>query len=132
MQSDSVKGTYEQWKIFSPKYSEQNPEVADFFNHHFTAYQNGNKFMNNVVVNIKFPLSTLNGAATAQGFNASEQLVEASGNIVTKTDPGFADYSGGDFTLKEDSEVYSKNKDFPKIDFKNIGLLKDEAVGVVK
>lgn len=132
VQSDSVKGTYEQWKIFSPKYSEQNPEVADFFNHHFTAYQNGNKFMNNVVVNIKFPLSTLNGAATAQGFNASEQLVEASGNIVTKTDPGFADYSGGDFTLKEDSEVYSKNKDFPKIDFKNIGLLKDEAVGVVK
>ncbi len=132
VQSDSVKGTYEQWQKYSPKYSEQNPEVADFFKHHFGAYQNGNKFKNNLVVNIKFPLGTANGAPAAQGFFAAEQLVEAEGNIVTKSDPGFADYSKGDFTLKDDSEVYSKNKDFPKIDFKNIGLLKDEAVGVVK
>ncbi len=88
--------------------------------------------MNNLVVNIKFPLSTLNGNPTAQGFNANEQLVEASGNIVTKTDPGFVNYNGKDFTLKEDSEVYSKNKDFPKIDFNNIGLLKEETVGVKK
>lgn len=132
LESDSVKSIYENWKIYSPKYSEQNPEVATFFDHHFTAYQNGNKFMGNVVVNIKFPLSTLNGTPTAQGFNASDQLVEASDNIVTTSDPGFADYNGKDFTLKENSEVYSKNKDFPKIDFKNIGLLKDQTVGVEK
>lgn len=132
VQSDSVKGIYEQWQKYSPKYSEQNPEVADFFKHHFGAYANGNQFKNNLVVNIKFPLSTLNGNPAAQGFNAAEQLVEAEGNIVTKSDPGFANYSGGDFTLKEDSEVYGKNKDFPKIDFNNIGLLKDETVGIKK
>lgn len=132
VQSDSVKGIYAQWQQYSPKYSEKNPEVLDFFKNHFGAYKNGNKFMNNLVVNIKFPLSTLNGNPTAQGFNASEQLVEASGNIVAKSDPGFADYNGKDFTLKDDSEVYSKNKDFPKIDFNNMGLIKGETVGVEK
>lgn len=132
IQSDSVKGTYAQWQKYSPVYSQKNPEVMDFFKNHFGAYKNGNKFMNNLVVNIKFPLSTLNGNPTADGFNANEQLVEASGNIVTKSDPGFVNYNGKDFTLKDDSEVYSKNKDFPKIDFNNIGLLKEETVGVKK
>ena len=132
VQSDSVKGIYAQWQIYSPKYSESNPEVADFFKHHFAAYENANKFNNNLIVNIKFPLSTLNGNPASQGFFANDRLVEAAGNIITKSDPGFVNYSGGDFTIKEDSSVYKENPDLPKIDFENIGLLKDESVGVKK
>ena len=86
----------------------------------------------NLIVNIKFPLSTLNGNPASQGFFANDRLVEAAGNIITKSDPGFVNYSGGDFTIKEDSSVYKENPDLPKIDFENIGLLKDESVGVKK
>ena len=82
------------------------------------------------MVNIKFPISSLNQTQSAQGFNAAEQLVDASGNVVTKSDPGFVNYSGGDFTLKDDSEVYTKIPDFPKLDFKNMGLLNSDAIGV--
>ena len=53
-------------------------------------------------------------------------------HLITKSDPGFVNYSGGDFTIKEDSSVYKENPDLPKIDFENIGLLKDESVGVKK
>ena len=129
LQSDSVKGIYEQWKIFSPKYSEKNPEVAHFFEHHFASYQKNNSFKGNVVVNIAIPISSLNQTQQAQGYNAAEQLVDAENNIVTKSDPGFADYKNKDFTLKDDSEVYKKIPDFPKLDFKNIGLLSGEKVG---
>lgn len=128
--SDSVKPIYEQWQKYSPKYAEKNPEVATFFDHHFAAYEKGNRFKDNVVVNIKFPLGLETGAPAAQGFYASEQLVDATGNLVTKSDPGFVDYGGGNFTLKDDSEVYQKIEGFPKLDFENMGLLNGETVGV--
>lgn len=130
VQSESVKPIYDQWLKYSPKYSEQNPEVSDFFSHHYAAYENGNTFKGNVVVNIKFPLSTLNQTPSDEGFNAASQLVDASDNLVTKSDPGFVNYAGGDFTLKDDSEVYTKIPDFPKIDFNNIGIEDGAAVGV--
>ena len=83
-----------------------------------------------MVVNIGSPISSLNQTQQAQGYNAAEQLVDAADNIVTKSDPGFIDYSKKDFTLKDDSEVYTKIPDFPKLDFKNMGLLDGEPVGV--
>ncbi len=104
--------------------------MATFFDHHYAAYEKGNTFKGNVVVNIKIPLSTLNQTPTDEGFNASPQLVDASDNFVTKTDPGFVDYAGGDFTLKDDSEVYTRIPDFPKLDFNNIGIEDGVTVGV--
>ncbi len=132
LQSATVKPIYEQWQLYSPKYSEQNPEVAHFFEHHFTAYEKGNVFKGNVIVNLKFPLGLANGAANAQGYYAAEQLIDAEDNLVTNKDPGFVNYSGGDFTLKGDSEVYTKIADFPKLDFENIGLISGETVGIQK
>lgn len=132
LESDSVKPIYDQWQIFSPVYSVQNPEVAHFFEHHYQAYEKNNIFKDNVIVNIAFPLGTSNYTVTSQGYMASDQLVDATGNIVTKTDPGFADYNGKDFTLKSDSEVYSQISDFPEIDFENIGTLEDQTVGIIK
>ena len=63
---------------------------------------------------------------------ASDQLVDASGNIVTESDPGFVNYEGKDFTLKPDSEVYSKIENFPELDFENMGTLADTPVGVTQ
>ena len=130
LESESVKAIYEQWKLYSPKYSEQNPEVAHFFDHHFAAYAKNNIFKGNVIVNIKFPLGLANGAAAKDGYYAAEQLVDASDNLVTESDPGFEDYSGGNFKLKKDSDVYSRIDGFPEIDFENMGNLSDVPVGV--
>lgn len=130
IQSESVKPIYDQWQIYCQKYSEKNPEVATFFDHHYLAYQKGNSFKGNVVVNIKFPLSSLNQTQSSEGFNASDQLVDAENNYVTTSDPGFVNYSGGDFTLKPDSEVFNRIPDFPEIDFSNIGIEDGTAVGV--
>lgn len=132
LQSATVKPIYDQWKIYSPKYSEQNPEVAHFFDHHFAAYEKNNIFKGNVIVNIKFPLGLANGAANAQGYYAAEQLMDAENNLVTNKDPGFVNYNGGDFTLNDSSEVYTKIADFPKLDFENMGLVSGEAVGIQK
>lgn len=130
IQSESVKTVYEQWQMFSKKYSEQNPEVATFFDRHYLAAEKSNSFKGNVVVNIKFPLSSLNQTQSSEGFNASDQLVDSADNYVTTSDPGFVDYAGGDFTLKSDSEVFSRIPNFPEIDFNNIGIEDGAAVGV--
>lgn len=130
IQSDTVKPIYDQWLNFSKKYSEQNPEVATFFDNHYLSYQKGNSFKGNVVVNIKFPLSSLNQTQSSNGFNASDQLVDSENNYVTTSDPGFANYAGGDFTLKSDSQVFKKIPDFPEIDFNNIGIEAGMEAGV--
>ncbi len=130
LQSDSVKGIYSEWQKYSPVYSEKNPEILHFFDHHFAAYQKNNSFKGNVIVNINIPISSLNQTQQSQGYNAAEQLVDAENNLVTKSDPGFADYANGDFTLKDDSEVYKKIPDFPKLDFKSMGISEGETVGV--
>ena len=130
--SSTVKPIYDQWLIYSPVYSQKNPEVATFFDHHFQAYEKNNIFKDNVIVNIAFPLGTSNYQTTGQGFMASDQLVDASGNIVTQEDPGFVDYAGENFTLKPDSRVYSEIENFPEIDFENMGTLADTPVGVTQ
>ena len=128
----SVAPIYEQWKIFSPKYSEKYPEVAEFFNHHYSAYAGGNKFLNNLIVNISMPLSMTNGGPNSQGFRASEQLVEASGNFITKTDPGFVSYGEGDFNLQGTSEVFTKIPGFEKLDFSKMGNVPGSVIGTHK
>jgi len=43
---------------------------------------------------------------------------------VTDSDPGFVDMSNDDFTLKEDSVVFTQLPDFKPIPFVKIGLIK--------
>ena len=128
--SDSVKGVYENWLKYNPVYSAKYPEVATYFDRHYASYVGGNKFINNLVVNISVQISAANGGINAQGFRASDQLVEASGNFVTKEDPGFVNYAGGDFNLKDDSAVFTKIPDFERIDFSKIGNIAGETIGV--
>lgn len=46
-------------------------------------------------------------------------------NIITKSDVGFTNASGGDYQLKDSSTVYTTLKDFEKIDMSKIGLKTD-------
>lgn len=127
--NSSVSAIYKDFETFSPKYSEKYPEVADFFKNHWKAKKQSNIFEGNLIASIKMPLSTLNATPNAQGFRADENLVLGKDNYITKKDPGFMDYAGGSFALTDSSEVYGKIADFPKIDFENIGLLRNTAVG---
>lgn len=130
--SNTVKGVYAEWQKYNEVYSAKYPEVATYFNRHYASYVDGNKFNNNLIVNIKVPISTTNGGINSFGFRANEQLVESEGNYITKQDPGFVDYANGNFNLKNSSEVFTKIPGFEKIDFSKIGNIEGETVGVQK
>ena len=96
-------------------YQKAFPELADFWNENY--YNNEtNSFNNNLIVNIKIPLSKINDNAEiavqdtdSQGYRATRGTVSASGNVVTSDDVGFTDYSGGNYELGKTSEYYTTN-----------------------
>ena len=89
-----------------PVYGLHFPELSRMWEEHPQAVQT-NEFYHNVIVNMEFPLSTINGAQEPQGFRGAPELVKASGNLVTRSDPGFADYAGGDFSVRTGSDAYN-------------------------
>jgi hypothetical protein len=68
-----------------------------------------NKTINNLVVNATMG----SGGSTVKD------------NFVTKSDPGFVDMESEDFTLKEDSVVFTELPDFKPIPFGRMGLRSD-------
>ena len=96
-------------------YQRAFPELAGFWEENF--YNNEtNSFNNNLIVNIKIPLSKINDNAEiavqntdSQGYRATRGTVSASGNVVTSDDVGFMDYSGGNYELGKTSEYYTTN-----------------------
>lgn len=91
---------------YLPVYGQRFPELYRMWDEHPQAART-NEFKHNVVVNIAFPMSTINGAQNAEGFRGAPELVEAEGNLVTRTDPGFCDYAGGDFSVQPASAAYN-------------------------
>ena len=53
-------------------------------------------------------------------------------NYVTSSDPGFVDLANGNYTLKEDAEVYSKIPDFMPIPFTRMGTCAQRAEKRIK
>ncbi len=51
-----------------------------------------------------------------------QEFTEIKDNFVTAKDPGFVDAKNGNYQLKENSEVYTKLKNFQPIDMSKIGL----------
>ncbi|MBP3359536.1 MAG: right-handed parallel beta-helix repeat-containing protein [Clostridia bacterium] len=86
-------------------YGKLFPELKDFWTEHPSSSRT-NEFKDNVIVNIAFKLSTINGAQNAEGFRGAPELVEASGNLVTGENPGFADYENGNFSILNGSAAY--------------------------
>ena len=112
----------------NPVFAEKYPELATFKNEYYKSVAT-NEFDNNLVVNIKFPLSQANGTVNPQGTRGASELIKGSTNYLTTADPGFKDYANGDYTLNEDSEVFEKVPDFENIDMSKMG--NNAPVGVV-
>lgn len=105
----------------NPVFGEKYPELATFGKEYYKSVAT-NVFDENVVANIKFKLSNVNGAVNASSTRGATELILGSNNYVTTKDPGFTDYAGGNYTLKTDSEVFKKIPDFENIDMSKIGL----------
>lgn len=102
--------------IFAAKY----PELATFRNEYYKSVAT-NVFDKNLVVNIKFGLSTTNGEVNKSSTRGAAELIKGDNNVVTTKDPGFVNYAAGDYTLKDDSEVFTKIPGFEKIEMSKIG-----------
>lgn len=127
--SDTINGVKvsdlkAQMKNYIAVYSKQFPELNNFFKEH-PNFSKTNEFKNNVIVNIAFPLSTYNDNAenmvqlNEQGYRGNVNLTEASGNRVLTADPGFADYSGGNFELS-----LKLTDNFPNMKMSSFGIIK--------
>lgn len=93
-----------------PVYGAVFTELTRFWQEHPQAVKT-NEFKNNVVVNIDYEYSNVNYteatlASKASGFLGAPELVDASGNLVTTKDPGFADYRNGDYSILPGSAAY--------------------------
>ncbi len=103
-----------------PAFAERYPELATFRDEYYKSVPT-NIFDKNVVVNIKFGLSQTNGVPNKNSTRGAAELIKGDNNLVTTEDPGFVDYAGGDYTLKPDSEVFTKIPDFENIEMSKIG-----------
>ena len=114
MTTESRQNIKKQLDAKLPIYGVKFEELNRFWEEHPQAVRT-NKFNNNIVVNISSPLSAINGTINAEGFVGAVELVDASGNLVTDTDPGFKDYKGRDFSIVKNSaawETVSGKTDF--------------------
>jgi len=99
-------------------YLEKYPELAHFFeDDHY--YPDHSTFAKNVVWNPdRTPIAGIND----QGAKDGKNLLNYADNLVATADPGFVDAANGDYTLKADSEVFSKIPGFEAIAFDQIGV----------
>lgn len=112
-----------------PIFAEKYPELATFKDEYYKSVAT-NVFDNNLVVNIKFGLSTVNGELNKSSTRGAKELIKGDDNFVTTKDPGFVNYAAGDYTLKADSEVFEKIPGFENIEMSKIG--NNAPVGPVK
>jgi hypothetical protein len=87
---------------------------------------NSNTFKQNLVWNPTVPLR-FPGAYTTRYGDLS--LVQAQDNHIASSDPGFVDWQGGDFSLREDAAAFSAIPGFVAPPFREMGLR--DAVGTV-
>ncbi len=104
----------------NPVFGERYPELANFRNEYYKSVAT-NEFDDNVIVNIKFGLSQANGTVNPQGTRGAAELILGSNNYLTTSDPGFVDYTNGDYTLSENSEVFAQIDGFENIKMSEIG-----------
>ncbi len=98
----------------NPPYSVQYPQLPSYFEDDPAAPKR-NPFSGNLLVNVDTPV---------QGH--ASWLPYLPDNYETKTDPGFMNYSKGDFRLKKNSEVWKKIPAFKAIPVEKIGLLSNK------
>lgn len=100
------------------------PQLSNFFEEDRVLITS-NVYKNNLIYNPTLPLSPMvkQGAADpAVGAFDKYNLLQASGNWLAASDPGFADLAAGDFNLKADADLYNHMPGFKSIPFNEIGL----------
>ena len=108
--------------IKKPPYSEKYPNLINWINltpdgkTYYGMYPERNKFENNILFKCEETFRLV-------GKNAKFEFEK---NFISHTDPGFVDYTGKNFKLKENSIVFQEIPGFKQIPFEKIGLYKDE------
>lgn len=87
-----------------PIYAAKYPELLTFDQEFYAAVAT-NTFDENLTVNIKFPLSLINGNPLSNGARGAGELMLGTNNAVFTTDPGFINYTGGNYELQEGNEL---------------------------
>ena len=103
-----------------PAFAERYPELATFRDEYYKSVAT-NIFDENLVVNMEFGLSKTNGEVNPSSTRGAPELIKGDNNIVTTEDPGFANYTGGDYTLKSDSAALAQILTLKQIDMSKIG-----------
>ncbi|HIT84916.1 MAG TPA: S-layer homology domain-containing protein [Candidatus Ornithomonoglobus intestinigallinarum] len=103
-----------------PIFAEKYPELATFRDEYYKSVAT-NVFDENVVINLKFPLSTTNGTVNPQSTRGAVELIKGDNNYVSEEDPGFVDYSNGNYELKSDSQVFKQIPEFQNVDMEEFG-----------
>jgi len=117
MTNPTLQQRKQQMDSYMPVYGDYFPELNTFWAEHPNSAQT-NEFNNNVICNVEFPLSSINGAPALEGFRSAEELVSAQGNLRMEDSRIFKDYKNGDFSFAQNAELPAG---FPVIPFSAIG-----------
>ncbi len=102
----------EEVDITKPPYTTRYPELVGFLD-----YQAGTPRFSTAQRNVLVRCGELCGG---------NWRADPTNNLILDHDPGFTDVGGGDFTLRDDSEVYSQLPGFEPIPCREMGLYTDE------
>lgn len=91
----------------NPIYASKYPELLTFDKEFYAAVAT-NTFDENLTVNIKFPLSPINGAVLPSGARGAKELMLGTNNIAITEDPGFIGYGSGNYELTQGLELLNQ------------------------
>ncbi|BCJ93854.1 hypothetical protein acsn021_14230 [Anaerocolumna cellulosilytica] len=104
----------------NPVYAAKYPELLTFHQEFYAAVAT-NVFDENLTVNIKFPLSTINGTPLPSGARGATELILGTNNIATTNDPGFNGYSNGDYELQTGLTLLDQIPNYKNHNMKEFG-----------
>jgi chitodextrinase len=91
----------------NPVYAAKYPELATFDQEFYAAVAT-NTFDENLSVNIKFPLSLINGTPLPSGARGAKELLLGTNNTAITSDPGFIGYSTGNYELQAGLDLFNQ------------------------
>lgn len=91
----------------NPVYAAKYPELATFDQEFYAAVAT-NTFDENLAVNIKFPLSLINGTPLSSSARGAQELLLGTNNMTASTDIGFIGYSSGNYELQEGLDLFTQ------------------------
>ena len=114
-----VKNWNSKWSN-NEKWAEAFPETQTYFdNTELLGTPINNIISNNLLYNNNIDMNL---------YPKVREYSTIENNLTTKQDPGFMDLENGDYTLKEDSEVFTEIPGFKPVPFTRMGMVNDRAM----